>query len=301
MGTVGYMSPEQAQGLPVDHRSDIFSFGCILYEAATGARPFSGSSAIDTLHKIIHVQPAPIVQLAPTTPTELQRIVRKCLAKSPDERYQSMKDLALDLRDLRRELDPARRRRSPRRTRPARRVVTPLASLIAGLAAVCWSPSRRPRGCWRPRGDRRPRRRATFEQITSSGNVIDAIISPDGTYVAYVESAGGQQTLWVRQTRSGQAAAAGRTKGGFWGVAFSTDATSDLLRGQESRPSRPAHCSSSRRWAGRRDAILSGIDSAVTFSPDGTRVAYYRVEPNGDGASSLMVAGLDGGGARARW
>ena len=105
MGTVGYMSPEQAQGLPVDHRSDIFSFGCILYEATAGARPFSGSSAIDTLHKIINVQPPPIVQLAPNTPSELQRIVRKCLAKSPDERYQSMKDLALDLRDLRRELD----------------------------------------------------------------------------------------------------------------------------------------------------------------------------------------------------
>jgi len=105
MGTVGYMSPEQAQGLAVDHRSDIFSLGCILYEATTGARPFSGSSAVDTLHKIIHVQPSPIVQLAPAAPTELQRIVRKCLAKSPEERYQSMKDVALDLRDLRREID----------------------------------------------------------------------------------------------------------------------------------------------------------------------------------------------------
>jgi serine/threonine protein kinase/Tol biopolymer transport system component len=105
MGTVGYMSPEQVQGKEVDQRSDTFSFGCILYEATTGHKPFKGDSLIDSLHKIIYSQPQPIRELNPSAPAELQRIIRKCMAKDPAERFQSIKDVALDLRDLVREYD----------------------------------------------------------------------------------------------------------------------------------------------------------------------------------------------------
>jgi eukaryotic-like serine/threonine-protein kinase len=105
MGTIGYMSPEQAQGKTVDQRSDIFSFGCILYEAATRHKPFQGDSVIDSLHKIVYGQAPPIANINPDAPTELQRIIRKCLAKDPAERYQSIKDIAIDLRDLIREYD----------------------------------------------------------------------------------------------------------------------------------------------------------------------------------------------------
>ena len=100
LGTVGYMSPEQAQAKPVDQRSDIFSFGCLLYEAATRHRPFVGDSTVDTLHKIIH-DPAPsITDLNPSVPTELQRVIRKCLAKEPAKRYQTIRDTANDLEEL---------------------------------------------------------------------------------------------------------------------------------------------------------------------------------------------------------
>src|SRR6266576_1074790 len=100
MGTVGYMSPEQAQAKPVDQRSDIFSFGCLLYEAATGRRPFAGDSVVDTLHKIIH-DPAPaITDFNPSASPELQRIIRKCLAKEPEKRYQTIRDTANDLEEL---------------------------------------------------------------------------------------------------------------------------------------------------------------------------------------------------------
>jgi len=105
MGTVGYMSPEQAKGKPVDQRSDIFSFGCILYEAATGKRPFEGDSAIDTLHRIIYSTAAPITDFNPAAPPDLQRVVRRCLAKEPEKRYQTIIDVANDLEDLRREID----------------------------------------------------------------------------------------------------------------------------------------------------------------------------------------------------
>ena len=104
MGTVGYMSPEQARAKPVDQRSDIFSFGCLLYEAATGHKPFVADSTVDTLHKIIH-DPAPaITDYNPAAPVELQRIIRKCLAKEPAKRYQTIRDVANDLEELIEEL-----------------------------------------------------------------------------------------------------------------------------------------------------------------------------------------------------
>jgi serine/threonine protein kinase/Flp pilus assembly protein TadD len=106
MGTVGYMSPEQAQGQikEIDQRSDIFSFGCILFEAVTRQKAFEGESIIKSLHKIVY-EPAPsITDLKPSAPAELQRIVRRCLAKDKDERYQSIKDVAIELKELRREM-----------------------------------------------------------------------------------------------------------------------------------------------------------------------------------------------------
>src|SRR5678815_236461 len=106
LGTVGYMSPEQAQGktAEIDHRSDIFSFGCILFEAVTGHRPFEGSDAIDTLNKIIRQPAPPVSSFNIAAPVDLQKIIRRCLSKDPEDRYQSIKDVAIELRELRREL-----------------------------------------------------------------------------------------------------------------------------------------------------------------------------------------------------
>jgi eukaryotic-like serine/threonine-protein kinase len=107
MGTVGYMSPEQAQGKTneIDQRSDIFSFGCILFETATKHKPFEGDSIVKSLHSLIY-EPAPQVKdLNPSAPPDLQRIIRRCLAKDPEERYQTIKDVAIELKELRRELE----------------------------------------------------------------------------------------------------------------------------------------------------------------------------------------------------
>ena len=107
MGTIGYMSPEQAQGKTkeIDQRSDVFSFGCILFEASTGKKPFEGESVIKSLHMVVYEQPPQIADLNPSAPAELQRIVRRCLAKDPDDRYQSIKDVAIELKELRRDLE----------------------------------------------------------------------------------------------------------------------------------------------------------------------------------------------------
>ncbi|MEO8190242.1 MAG: protein kinase [Acidobacteriota bacterium] len=101
LGTVGYMSPEQASGRPVDFRSDQFSFGSVLYEMATGKRAFSRGTTVETLTAIIREEPEPIGSLSPEAPAALRRVIERCLTKDPDERYLSTKDLALDLAHLR--------------------------------------------------------------------------------------------------------------------------------------------------------------------------------------------------------
>src|SRR5437016_5306737 len=109
MGTVNYMSPDQAMGREVDHRTDIFSLGVVLYEMATGRVPFSGASLTETIDRIAHAQPEAIARFNYSVPPELEVIIKKALRKSRDERYQSARDLLVDLRDLERELEFAAR------------------------------------------------------------------------------------------------------------------------------------------------------------------------------------------------
>ena len=102
MGTAAYMSPEQARGMELDHRTDIFSTGLVLYEMLTRKRAFPGNTSVEILHSILHDQPAPLQQFLPEAPPALSDIVDKCLAKDPEERYQHISDLALDLKRLQR-------------------------------------------------------------------------------------------------------------------------------------------------------------------------------------------------------
>ena len=101
VGTVDYMSPEQARGQPVDARTDVWSLGVLLYELVAGRRPFAGQSSSEVLAGILEHEPAPLARFDPDAPSELQRIVGKALRKDREQRYQVMKDLLLDLQALR--------------------------------------------------------------------------------------------------------------------------------------------------------------------------------------------------------
>jgi len=107
LGTVGYMSPEQASGRPLDFRSDQFSFGSILYEMATGKRAFERGTTAETLTAIIREEPAPVVQMNPKAPAPLRWLIERCLAKDPEDRFGTTRDLARDLADLRDHLSEA--------------------------------------------------------------------------------------------------------------------------------------------------------------------------------------------------
>jgi serine/threonine protein kinase len=143
VGTIDYMSPEQARGQEVDARTDIWALGVVLYEMVAGRPPFSGSSRSDVLVAILEREPSPLAGVIPSVPAELERIVRKALRKNPEQRYQIMKDLLLDLEALRGEIaspnssgasDRQRRGRSFTTAAP----VTAFAIAALGVLAGWW-------------------------------------------------------------------------------------------------------------------------------------------------------------------
>ncbi|HKE04136.1 MAG TPA: serine/threonine-protein kinase, partial [Blastocatellia bacterium] len=105
MGTIDYMSPEQARGLEVDVRSDIFTLGVVLYEMLTGAKPFTGATTADVIAAILDKEPAPLSRPAHEAPKELERILSRALRKDREDRYQAVQDLLLDLKGLKQELE----------------------------------------------------------------------------------------------------------------------------------------------------------------------------------------------------
>ena len=175
MGTVGYMSPEQVKGQNADHRSDLFSFGAILYEMLSGKRAFSGETSVETMSAILKQDPPELTETNRTAPPALERIVRHCLEKNPEERFQSARDVAFNLANLS-EISGGntalRALKAPRRLR-----VWPIAagSLLAGLiaGALLW-----------PR--REPDASPVFDRLTYQlGTVDSARFSPDGHTIVY--------------------------------------------------------------------------------------------------------------------
>ena len=213
LGTVSYMSPEQAEGKPLDHRSDIFSFGVVLYEMSTGRRPFRGDTAISTISSILKDAPPPLLQINTALPPHLGRIVRRCLSKEPERRYQSTDDLCNELRELKEESEsgemtlerPAVTGSSPGRAGGAatskRPVVIALLSVLLVAAAVAgWLWMRREA----PRGPA-PGMQAQIQMIraTTDGKVQEVAISPDGRYLAYVRLEKAVFSLRLRQVVTG--------------------------------------------------------------------------------------------------
>ena len=306
MGTVGYMSPEQAYGRAVDHRTDIFAFGCLLYEAATRRRPFAADSSIDVLHKIVHDQPPPMEEINPEVPGALRRLVRRCLVKDPERRAQSMKDVALELSELVAEFDSLSPSTSSGISRsglsgprlPLRRSGrwrwAALAAVGLGLAAGGW---------WLATRGGEPAAGSTssdafqtmeIEPLTSEGTILLGALSPDGRYLAHTRSRDGLVGLWIRQVATGSEVEV-VPPADLWlrDVAFTPDG--DYLYFVRDVPDRPGFGALYRvpTLGGEARQIAFDVDAGVTFSPDGSRFAFPRGIPHED-RSVLMVARADG-------
>jgi len=202
VGTVAYMSPEQATGRPVDARTDVFAFGVVLYELVGGRRPFDHPSDVETIHAVLHQAPPPLSGLRTDLPYELRLIVEKALEKDPADRYQTMRDLVVDLRRVQR-LGPSRSADvalASARRGPSRLLLACLASAAIVLAAIAAT-------AWVYRGDffwRNPLAAAQFTRLTDfEGAELDGAISPDGKFVAFLSDRDGQFDAWVGQIGSG--------------------------------------------------------------------------------------------------
>ena len=296
IGTVAYMSPEQAEGKPVDPRSDIFSFGVVLHEMATGQRPFKGDTNVSVISAIIKDTPAPVTDTNPNLPADLARIIRRCLAKDPERRYQTATDLRNELEELKQDTASGAVAIAAPPAKKISRVA--LAAMVAGLAAVAL-------GAWvvfgnRPVGPQGAESFAidTMSRMTTSGSAFVAAISPDGRYVVHVKGEPGGVGLWMRQTvAASDVRIVAPADVRFDGLAFSPDGNFvyySYYAGNEG----VASLYRVPVLGGTPTKLVEDIDTPVTFSPDGRQFAFMRASMT-SGTTELMVADADGANNRA--
>ena len=303
IGTVAYMSPEQAEGKDVDPRSDIFSLGVVLHEMATGERPFRGDTNVSILSAILKDTPTPVTDTNPGLPADLARIIRRCLAKDPGRRYQTAADLRNELEELKQDTAsgtvtmarPAAGSRSKRGVAIAAAVVG-VGALVAIVAA--WSVLGRrgsvPKAVTGFTLDR-------LQRLTTSGTALMTAISPDGRYVVHVKVEEGGPGLWTRQTAAtSDVRIVAPADVHFDGLAFTPDGNYVYYSYYPTTGQGTSLASLYKVpvLGGTPTKVLDDIDSPVTFSPDQKQIAFTRGSIQ-RGAVDLMVANLDGGNVHA--
>lgn len=315
MGTVGYMSPEQAQGktAEIDSRSDTFSFGCILFEAATGHRPFEADSVIKSLHKLVYEPAPPLSEFNPAAPAELQRIIRRCLEKDPEERYQSIRDVAVELRQLRRAIDedpdtPLARAGSASQSSAqsvsagtGQATVSShkwLAVVLLGLliiAAVALVV------VWRKQSSTKAIARhfqnMKITRVTNEGNVETAAVSPDGKYIAYTLEESGKRSLWTKHLGTGSRVQIVLPTEAYTMKAstFSSDGYVYYTSNDEENPQGALF--QVPVLGGIPKKLISRVTQPISISHDGKQIAFGRYHLNGT-EDELFIANIDGSNER---
>lgn len=283
VGTLSYMSPEQVLGRAVDPRSDIFSFGAVLYEMCTGKVAFFPTDQGDIVNSLLHREPEPISRFNYEIPASLEHIVRKCLAKRPDERYQSATELVVDLRALRRRLESSELSEETRPSpKPARTWigVTVALALLGLLSVATWFFGPVDKGDGLSFG--------AVRQLTSEpGWEAESAISPDGTAITYASDQSGNEDIWVIDARGGQALRLTDDPGPDRTPAWMPDGSEILF---VSHRSGIASVWRTSRFGGSATLVIEdAIDPAP--SPDGRHIAFARRDETG--FARIAVAPLD--------
>ena len=295
LGTAAYMSPEQAEGKAVDARSDIFSFGALLYEMLTGKRAFGGESRMATISAVLRDEPKPPSEIRAGVPRELERIIARCLRKDPGRRFQHMEDLRVALEEVKEESEDGRWdvRGVPAVAGRAPRWVWLAAALtVAGLSAgVLW----RFTGL---AGNRLlPGLVDTVQVTTTPGLAIGASFSPDGKRIVFSSNREGWFEIWMQPVGTGGAEQQFTMDGqqntdpawspdGKW-IAYHSVARHGIWL-------KPVDGGPSRR--------VTEFGSAPAWSPDGRQLAFRSYEPSslaasdwpGDGESTIWTVATDG-------
>jgi eukaryotic-like serine/threonine-protein kinase len=324
MGTVAYMSPEQARGENLDARSDLFSFGAVLYEMATGAGAFPGTSNAVIFAKILKEDPASLPTLVSDLPLKLDEIIGKCLEKERDLRYQGAAEIRADLKRLKRDTRSGRSAAvgtysgiqwesgpQPGSTRDNEKssdskvvaalvkrhrgkVVAATVLILAIVLVGGYAAYRLARSSGRNGSGSSSLENMQITQLTNSGNVGNATISPDGKYVAYFQVNAGRWSMWLFQVATGsnvQILPPAEDGVDYSPPTFSKDGNY-VYYSKHRKNTDTGDLFKVPSLGGTPRKLFDDVPSMVTLSPDGREIAFVRHLPE-QSESSLFVADLD--------
>ncbi len=321
VGTIFYMSPEQARGEELDPRSDLFSLGGVLYQLTTGKAPFPGSTSAVVFDNILHTAPVAPITLNTDAPAELERILNKALEKDRDVRYQVAAELRADLKRLQRELDSGK-------ATPVSSSSTRIPAQLSTPAATAPEPPRAPSSSsilvaaagknkfgtglvlgavflllvaaafgvysFLPHQKEQPVEQMSIENLTNNAHVSLARISPDGKYLLHVLDENGLQSLWLRHiptSSNTQVVTPAATR--YSGLTFSPDGNYIYFVRRDDSEQAIASLYDAPMLGGTPRLLIKDVDSPIAFSPDGQRFAYLH--QHGDSAVvDLKIARRDG-------